>query len=771
MAFYKEVAIMKVTLKSLNVKTILKMKKIKLSLLVFLLTILISHKTYTQNDCSTASKTEAQMSQLSYYGNNAYLQTVNQNFSSFMTSNTSLQTRSTVFCNEVNNSLMVPIQFWVYQAQPNETGLPDYRDLQIAIDDLNETYANNGVMFRFFMLPIQFVTDASALDISVTTLRGSWSRRNDGAIDVHVVNSIDNNAGLYTEASDAIFITRTSLYLLRRGGNLNPNTLAHEVGHYFQLEHTHRNSDGNTCSQEAVSRTRTFGLWQAFFCLPFKAGRVCESNGDALCDTPADPNLSDKSTGCNYTGGNLRDLFGVLYSPDVTNIMSYGNPRSCRTTFSSGQRSIMWQNVLSGSTTRGYISVLATNPLDADQFEPDDSDIPNVPRLINDGESQCHSFNDVWDFSDPVDWLRFIPTDGNVISYRITVTIDALNPINPVGTIRVWNTNNTGQRTNQITTVTSQSGNVRTFDVVCPNINGRPLLIEVTRNGTIAGKYQIRLESNPLSIEGSNSNCNGQVFSISPNFNGSSISWSSSPNITLSNTSGASTTISNSTSSSQSWIQSSLSINGCTKTVRKNLIEGLPNFQISLSEYSLCTGVYPAYLSLYHNLSGSSSRWKVDFSKDGQTTGWQNDSPPNPIELTNYFNFYSEIPGYYYTVTLTTENSSPCIGERSSSAGITVFDIFSSQCGGPLRISSPATITPNPSQGSFDFTYNMTKVSDFSLTLINSNGVPTKVLIPMRKQPSGIFQRAFQLNLQPGLYQLLVNINGKIERYPLTITR
>lgn len=406
MDFYKEMAIMKVILKSLNVKTFLKMKKIKPILLLLLLTISVSHKTYTQTDCSTTPKTETQMSQLSYYGNNAYLQTVDQNFNSFMSSNTALQTRSTVFCNEVNNSLMIPIQFWVYQAQPNEAGLPNYRDLQIVIDDLNAIYANNGIQFRFFMLSVQFVTDASALNISVATLRGSWSRRNDGAIDVHVVNSIDGAAGFYTEASDAVFMTRTSLYLSIRNGNLNPNTLAHEIGHYFQLEHTHRNSDGNTCSQEAVSRTRTFGLWQAFFCLPPKAGKVCESNGDALCDTPADPNLTNNSAGCNYTGGNLRDLFGVPYSPDVTNIMSYGNPRSCRTTFSPGQRSIMWQNILSGAVPRRYIQVLAVNPLDADQFEPDDSDIPDVPRLINDGESQCHSFNDVWDFRDPVDWLH-----------------------------------------------------------------------------------------------------------------------------------------------------------------------------------------------------------------------------------------------------------------------------------------------------------------------------------------------------------------------------
>lgn len=364
----------------------------------------------------------------------------------------------------------------------------------------------------------------------------------------------------------------------------------------------------------------------------------------------------------------------------------------------------------------------------------------------------------------------FTPNNGNIISYRISVTIDALNPINPVGTIRVWNTNNAGQRTNQITTINAQNGNVRTFDVVCPNINGRPLLIEVTRNGTTTGKYQIRLESIPVSIEGSSSNCNGQVFSISPNLSGSSISWSASPNIALSNTTGAFTTISNSTSSSQSWIQSSLSINGCTRIFRKNLTEGLPSFQIGLSQYNLCTGGYPGSLILYPNLSGSSSRWKMDLSKNNQTTGWQNGTPNYAIELLNYFNFYSDIPDLY-TLAFTVENSPTCQGGSSSAVTISVYDISSSECGGPLRVSSPTTITPNPSQGSFDFTYRLTKVSDFSLTLINSNGVPTKVLIPMAKQPFGSLQRSFQLNLQPGLYQLLVNINGKIERYPLTITR
>ena len=96
---------------------------------------------------------------------------------------------------------------------------------------------------------------------------------------------------------------------------LRPSVLAHELGHYFGLLHTHETTQG----KELVRRTN------------------CQDTGDLLCDTPADPNLAtaiDPRT-CSYTGTHT-DAQGERYAPEVANLMSYA-PERCRQAFSQGQ--------------------------------------------------------------------------------------------------------------------------------------------------------------------------------------------------------------------------------------------------------------------------------------------------------------------------------------------------------------------------------------------------------------------------------------------------
>jgi hypothetical protein len=92
--------------------------------------------------------------------------------------------------------------------------------------------------------------------------------------------------------------------------------LTHEMGHCLGLYHTHS-------SVENVDRVG--------------ACKNCETTGDLLCDTPADPGLnrSGMLSGCNYIG-TVTDGCGWIYSPDPQNIMSYA-PRVCQTYFTSGQ--------------------------------------------------------------------------------------------------------------------------------------------------------------------------------------------------------------------------------------------------------------------------------------------------------------------------------------------------------------------------------------------------------------------------------------------------
>lgn len=102
--------------------------------------------------------------------------------------------------------------------------------------------------------------------------------------------------------------------IMQKDCSTNGSTLAHEIGHFFGLLHTHETALG----VELVNRSN------------------CESAGDLLCDTPADPNLAFTGlSGCNYTAP-FTDLNGDLYRPDPGNIMSYA-PASCRRKFSDEQ--------------------------------------------------------------------------------------------------------------------------------------------------------------------------------------------------------------------------------------------------------------------------------------------------------------------------------------------------------------------------------------------------------------------------------------------------
>jgi hypothetical protein len=103
----------------------------------------------------------------------------------------------------------------------------------------------------------------------------------------------------------------------------NRSTLAHEIGHYFNLYHTHEPAYGTECPD----------------------GSNCDYTGDLICDTPADPNLYvdgeyhvSEYPECEY------DNYIVFapgcdmtqYDPQTENLMSYSR-KLCRDLFTTGQ--------------------------------------------------------------------------------------------------------------------------------------------------------------------------------------------------------------------------------------------------------------------------------------------------------------------------------------------------------------------------------------------------------------------------------------------------
>jgi len=85
------------------------------------------------------------------------------------------------------------------------------------------------------------------------------------------------------------------------------SVMSHEIGHYWDLFHTHETAFGAECVSE----------------------NNCTTAGDLLCDTPADPcllgpnNIYRVNAQCQYTGGPLDPCAGAAYTPDTHNTMAY----------------------------------------------------------------------------------------------------------------------------------------------------------------------------------------------------------------------------------------------------------------------------------------------------------------------------------------------------------------------------------------------------------------------------------------------------------------
>lgn len=145
-----------------------------------------------------------------------------------------------------------------------------------------------------------------------------------GCLNVFVHVTLFDNNGNLNGIAYAIPNTYLSIVSSAIKSSSNRSTLAHEMGHDFNLLHTFETAYG----AEAVARSGSC--------------KDCDSEGDLLCDTKADPNsstydVSNYITNCVYSGTKT-DECGTVYQMDPHNLMTYG-VRSCRNLFTSGQGS------------------------------------------------------------------------------------------------------------------------------------------------------------------------------------------------------------------------------------------------------------------------------------------------------------------------------------------------------------------------------------------------------------------------------------------------
>ena len=238
--------------------------------------------------------------------------------------------------NEMN---FIPLKLHIV-TKSDGSGQVKIMDILEQMCSLNTLYGEFGMQFylteNIDFLPSNIIYDNHTATSSQFTMR---QRRDREAINIWVVNDaspasaldIGLTLGYYDPPNDWIILKKDQV-------NYASNTLAHELGHFFSLNHPHFGWDAEpydpSIHGNPVIATAPDGRSTELM-----DGSNCEDAGDMLCDTPPDYNFGLSFAGCTYNG-NIKDPNGTTVDPDETLIMSYFTDQ-CTDKFTESQIDIM----------------------------------------------------------------------------------------------------------------------------------------------------------------------------------------------------------------------------------------------------------------------------------------------------------------------------------------------------------------------------------------------------------------------------------------------
>ncbi len=222
----------------------------------------------------------------------------------------------------VNGISYIPVQVHIVQ-KSDGTGGATLKEINHGLALTNKAFLKSQIQFYFCNATPHYINSDKYYDFDLKTEADSlstFSKRN--TINVYYFNTFSTDGSRFVRGGYAFnSYNRKNMILM---SNDIPNsigaeyTLAHELGHYFGLLHTFENSDNtNPALRELVTRG---------------TGRNCETAGDSLCDTPADPN-GRASIGLDPKV----DDNGEPFAPDNLNLMSYSFGKNYIKTLTEGQ--------------------------------------------------------------------------------------------------------------------------------------------------------------------------------------------------------------------------------------------------------------------------------------------------------------------------------------------------------------------------------------------------------------------------------------------------
>ncbi|RKE92190.1 T9SS type A sorting domain-containing protein [Ichthyenterobacterium magnum] len=312
-----------------------------------------------------------------------------------------LQIEQTFLNNEfrsANAVTSVPIKAHVLRTSAGTGGL-SVSDLNNAMDVMNAFYA--GANLEFYLCDgINYIDDDTYYDYLDDQEAALTANNVPNLINIYFANSVtrvDTVDGNYAICGYAYYPGGADTILMDNSCALNGSTLAHEMGHFFSLRHTH----GGTAN-ELVD------------------GSNCTTEGDYICDTPADPRLSysNVNSSCVYTGTDT-DANGDSYVPDTSNVMSYSR-KSCRNSFTPQQLARIYATQ---QLARNYFDCAS---IDAD-FVADNTSSCSNSLTVNFTDNSTGATSWQWDVDgdDIIDYTSQNPSHTYATSgiYDVTLTI------------------------------------------------------------------------------------------------------------------------------------------------------------------------------------------------------------------------------------------------------------------------------------------------------------------------------------------------------------